>query len=69
MARKMPSARSLVGRRIVAFDPGPFNDGRGGTAHNPSITLDNGVVLRFMTEETECGEYGTFIVVQKARKK
>ena len=58
---KMVSARQLVGRKIIAFDPGTFDDGRGRVAHNPSITLDDGSNLYFVTEETEVGEYGVFI--------
>lgn len=53
MRRRMPYARELVGRRIVAFDPRPFPDGRGGTAHAPYITLDDGSQLRFLVEETD----------------
>jgi hypothetical protein len=53
------NARLLVGRRIVGFEPNRFPDGRGGTAHDPRIILDNGAVLRFLTEEVEGGEgYG-----------
>jgi hypothetical protein len=52
------SARLLVGRRIVGYDPRPFDDGRGGVAHNPAIVLDNGAQLTFTTEETEVSEYG-----------
>lgn len=57
--------KHLVGRTIVAVDFGPFDDGRGGTVHAPRITLDNGRVVYFTTEETEVGEYGTLISVTK----
>lgn len=56
----------LVGRTITAVEFRPFNatpDGKGGTAHNPRITLDNGRELFFLTEETEVGEYGTMICI------
>lgn len=52
------TAKLLVGRRIVGFRHNPWSDGRGGTAHNPVIELDNGAVLTFTVEETDCGEYG-----------
>jgi hypothetical protein len=55
--------RHLVGRRIMAVDFRPFDDGRGGTAHNPVLTLDNGRRVTFTTEETEVGEYGTLISI------
>ena len=50
---KLATARLLVGRKIVAFDARPFDDGRGGTAHDPCITLDNGAVLVFSVQELE----------------
>lgn len=52
------SAKQLVGRRIVAFDARPFQDGRGGTAHWPIIWLDDGSFLSFEVEETDTGDYG-----------
>ena len=63
MSRRMVSARELVGRRIVAFDPGLSHEAHGGTAtHSPTITLDDGSELYFIAEEQdETGEYGTFI--------
>jgi hypothetical protein len=63
----MVSKRQLVGRRIVDFHPGVFDDGRGGTAHEPRITLDDGSQLYFIVEETE-GEYGIFIGKTKRRR-
>ena len=57
----MVSARRLVGRTIVAFYPCPFPDGRGGVAHEPTIWLDDGSRLYFITEETDVGDYGTYI--------
>lgn len=65
----MPSARSLVGRTIVAFHPNPFDNGRGGVAHDPTIVLDDGSILAFTTEETDVAEYGTFVLRIRPRKK
>lgn len=55
---RSPSRRELIGRTIVDFRLNPFRDGRGGTAHNPEIVLDDGSVLRFVTEETDVDDYG-----------
>jgi hypothetical protein len=52
----------IEGKRIVRVDTNPFPDGRGGTAHEPRITLDDGSVLFFMVEETDTAEpYGVDI--------
>lgn len=59
---RMVSARQLIGRKIVGFDPCPFDDGRGGRAHEPTIYLDDGSRLKFVTEETDIGEYGVFVM-------
>lgn len=59
--KRMVSAREIVGKRIVAFDPGPFDDGRGQTAHNPRIVLDDGSVLFVTVKETDTGDYGVFM--------
>lgn len=53
--------RALIGRKIVGVDFRPFDDGKGGTAHNPTLMLDNGRRVYFTTEETDMGEYGTLI--------
>ncbi len=60
----MIQKNSVVGRTIVGFDPGPFDDGRGGTAHDPVLMLDNGVRLAFVVMETE-SDYGVDIVARK----
>jgi len=57
---KIATARLLIGRKIVAFDLRPFDDGRNGTAHSPIFTLDNGATITFTTEETDIGDYGVF---------
>jgi hypothetical protein len=61
--------KALIGRTIVQVDLRPFPDGRGGTAHDPVLTLDDGKQLRFWTEETDVGAYGTTIVVSKRTSK
>lgn len=55
--------RALIGHTIVGVDFGPFPDGRGGTAQQPHLTLDNGRQVWFTTEETDTGEYGTRIII------
>src|SRR5262249_4740060 len=62
MKRRMPKAKDLVGKKIVRFLTNPFPDGRGGTAHNPRIVLNDGSVLSFTVEETDVERYGVFIV-------
>ena len=60
---RMVSARELVGRRIIAFEPLPFKSGESHDnrlAHRPIVYLDDGSCLTFTTEEVE-GDYGTFI--------
>ncbi len=69
---RMVSARELLGRTIVAFDPGTsveagqYTDGsptsERARMHTPRITLDDGSTLYFVTEEHPAGVfYGTFI--------
>lgn len=64
---RMVSARQLIGRTIVGFEPRPFPAGSKAmsapTAHDPVIILDNGQRLLFRTEETEVGRYGTCILI------
>jgi hypothetical protein len=63
MAR-MVSAREIVGKRIVSFDPGSVSDelSSGGTAHHPTIWLDDGSRLWFLAEELKHADgYGIFI--------
>lgn len=56
----------IVGRRIVHVDMGACKVPYGPstlTMHDPTITLDNGVRLRFLTEENpHGGEYGVNII-------
>jgi hypothetical protein len=61
--------RALVGRKIIAVDFRPFDDGKGGKAHDPVITLDNGRRVFFITEESESGDYGTKMLISDPRAK
>lgn len=65
----MVSAREIVGKRIVAFDPGAAKVGyAGGTKvmHGPTITLDDGSRLIFHVEEHPEGcDYGVKILRRK----
>jgi len=68
------SAKLLVGRRIVGYEPHPFESREhpelgSQVAHFPVLTLDNGARLTFATEETEVGEYGTAIIYHAPRRK
>ena len=61
----MVSAREIVGKRIIAFNPGSYasRGERGNTTiHEPTITLEDGSFLYFVTEENHNGEsYGVFV--------
>lgn len=62
--------RWVVGKTIARVEMNPFNaggQGRGTTAHDPEIFFTDGSSIRFITEETETGEYGTEIVYRKPR--
>ena len=63
--------RWVVGKTVASVDMRPGDDGRGGTAHDPVITFTDGSRIRFVTEETETGEYGVDIAYHKppTRKK
>lgn len=50
--------RALIGRRIVAVHLRPFSDGRGGTAYDPVLVLDDGSRVSFDAQPTEDGDYG-----------
>lgn len=63
---RMVSAREIVGKKIVRFDPGlaGISSNSGRPLHSePRIYLDDGSFLYFMTEEPgeEGDMYGTFI--------
>lgn len=59
---RMVSARQLIGRKIVGFDPRPFGDSRGGRAYKPAIYLDDGTRLEFITQETDGDDYGVLVL-------
>ncbi len=61
----MVKAKDLVGRRVVALTPNPFDDGRGGVSYDPQIELDNGAILTFTVDETDTGDYGVTPAVVK----
>jgi hypothetical protein len=64
----MAQRKQLIGRTITGVEFRPFDNGSGGTAHNPVLILDNGRRLLFMTEETDTGEYGTSIIITDPMK-
>lgn len=59
--------RRLRGRRIVRVLLRPFNNLQGGTATDPLIFLDDGTTISFLTQETDCGEYGVQLIVSEER--
>jgi hypothetical protein len=65
--QRMPSQRALVGRKIIAYDPGAYDNQRGGTAWAPTLLLDDGTELSFRVDETDCGDqvYSVFIKRRK----
>jgi len=70
--RRVPAKqiqKRLIGRRIVAVDLYPFADGRGGTATQPVLHLDNGRRVWFTVQETEVGEYGVAFGFSRLRPK
>ena len=58
-----PTLKSIIGHKIKAIDLRPFDNGEGKLAYDPIITLDNGLTLHFVTQETQVGEYGVSIYV------
>lgn len=67
----MVSARELVGRKIVGFEPRKHNAGRVGykqMVHDPRIVLDDGSVLVFLAEEAETGSGVLIIRVKRGKK-
>jgi hypothetical protein len=51
----------LTGQVVKSVYFRPFPDGRGGYAHNPIITFEDGTELTFFTQETE-DIYGTSFI-------
>lgn len=62
-------AGQLIGRKILLVDLRAFDDGRGGRAFAPEITLDDGSTLSFVVQETETGEYGIEMQRGRVRKR
>jgi hypothetical protein len=60
--------KDLIGRKIVAVNLRSFPDGKGGTATDPLLTLDNGRRIWFVVDETEVGEYGVCICIAGKEK-
>jgi len=57
------TALALQGKTIAKVALFPFADSNGGTvATDPVITFTDGTSLRFLTEETEFGEYGVALI-------
>lgn len=52
------AGRLITGRTIYQISLRHFDNGRGGFATDPTITLDDNTWLEFTVEETETGEYG-----------
>jgi hypothetical protein len=56
--------RRIVGQRVVAVRINKFGRTTGNDiAMDPTLVLENGVQLRFHTQETESLEYGTEILI------
>jgi hypothetical protein len=57
-----------MGRRIVGVRLNKFKDGKGGWATNPVLTLDNGLKVSFVVQETDVGEYGIEICTNNSTR-
>lgn len=65
----MFNPRWIVGKTVEQVDMNPFDDGKGGTAHDPRIWFTDGTGVAVSTEETEVGEYGTALIYLHKNKK
>ena len=63
MSSHKATARDLIGRTIISVDFCRFDNGRGGKATDPVLTLDTGQRVWFSTQETESSGYGTSILI------
>jgi hypothetical protein len=57
------AVKALEGRTIARVDLRPFDNGRGGRAYDPVITLTSGEQVFFIVQETESLEYGVTVAV------
>mgnify|MGYP001582537152 CR=1 FL=1 len=57
----------IIGKTVASVDMQPYDDGRGGTAHDPVITFTDGSSIRFQIEDTE-GAMGVDILYFKPPK-
>ena len=57
--------RLLLGKRITKVVLNAFRSRSSGDemAHRPVLTLEDGTTVRFSTQETDVGEYGTALVI------
>ena len=64
-ANKMLRGRIIAGVRLRRFPAWTdTNDSRKGEyATDPEIYFTDGTVLRFITQETDVGEYGTGLII------
>jgi len=62
---KAPQTHLFKGKVVDRVDWRQFDDGRGGTAHDPLIVFTDGSALVFMTEETNTGDYGVLPIYHK----
>jgi len=58
---------ALVGRTIVDVRLNRFYDGVSRWGMDPELVLDNGRIIRFVTQETE-GNYGVRIIPVRMRR-
>lgn len=59
----------IAGTKIQKIELNEFDDGRGDTAYNPVIHLEDGTSILFTVTETEIGEYGVSPAVWRYGKK
>ena len=55
---KAPQAHLFKGKTVDRVDWRPFEDGRGGTTHDPIIIFTDGSALDFTVVETDVDRYG-----------
>lgn len=63
--------RWIVGKTVAKVEMNSFEaapDVNRRLAHDPRVTFTDGSSIRFVTQETEVGEYGVEIVYRPARQ-